>query len=480
VPSTSPSKSPASSSSTRASAPSELAYIAKQVDAVRATFESGRTRSYEWRDSQLGALLTLLTSEEVVIGAALTEDLGKSRLEGWLSELNEVVGAVKFLRKNLKKFMKPERVKTPLNLQPGKSWIQREPLGVALIIAPWNYPLLLSLNPLAGAIAAGNAAVVKPSEVAPATSALIAKLVAKYLDADAIRVIEGGVPETTELLANRFDTIFYTGNGAVGRIVMQAAAKHLTPVTLELGGKSPCIIDEHIDLEVTAKRIVWGKFMNCGQTCVAPDYLLVHERVHDHFVQLLKSTVESFWGAQPETSKDYGRIVNERHLRRLLGLLPGSGELLIGGQADEATRYLAPTILTNVPEDAPVMQDEIFGPILPVLRVGDVEQAIRFINARPKPLALYVFSSNESVQQRVLASTSSGGAAINHVVVHLAVHGLPFGGVGASGMGAYHGKHSFDTFSHRRAVLKKATALDAAIMYPPYTDSKEGWIRRLA
>lgn len=466
-----------------APAPSEahdFAYIAQRVDALRATFESGHTRSYAWRHEQLGALLTLLSSEEAAIGEALQHDLGKPRLEGWLSEVNEVAGAVKFLRKNLKKLMKPERVGTPFALQPGKSWVQREPLGVALVIAPWNYPLLLSLNPVAGAIAAGNAVVLKPSEVAPATSRLLATLVAKYLDTKAITVIEGAVPETTELLAQRFDTIFYTGNGSVGRIVMQAAAKNLTPVTLELGGKSPCFVDEQADLEVAAKRIVWGKFMNCGQTCVAPDYLLVHDRVHDRFVQLLKQTVESFFGAEPESSPDYGRIVNERHLKRLLALLPGSGDVLVGGVADPATRFFAPTILTNVPDDAPVMKDEIFGPILPVLRVADVEQATRFINARPKPLALYVFSSDDRVQERVLSSTSSGGALVNHVVLHLAVHGLPFGGVGPSGMGAYHGKYSVDAFSHRKAVLRKPTAIDPAIMYPPYTDSKKAWLRRLA
>ena len=457
----------------------EFAHIAQQVDALRSVFESGRTRSYEWRSEQLGALLTLLEREQASIAEALAADLGKPRLESWMSEVNEVATSVKFLRKNLKRWMKPERVKTPLPLQPGKSYILREPLGVALIIAPWNYPLLLSLNPLAGALAAGNVAVLKPSEVAPATSALLARLVHQYLDSEAVRVVEGGVPETTELLAARFDTIFYTGNGTVGRIVMQAAAKHLTPVTLELGGKSPCFIDASANLEVAAKRVVWGKFMNCGQTCVAPDYLLVHESVHDRFVGLLKQTIESFFGAQPETSKDYGRIVNERHLRRLLALLPGSGDVVVGGRADEATRFFAPTVLTNVSEDAPIMQDEIFGPILPVLRISDVEQAVRFVNVRPKPLASYVFAADDRVQERFVTATSSGGAIVNHVVLHLAVQGLPFGGVGPSGMGAYHGKHSFDAFSHRKAVLKKPTALDPSIMYPPYTDSKESWLKRL-
>jgi aldehyde dehydrogenase (NAD+) len=470
---------PTSSIHALRSATPALSHIPARVEALRSTFESGHTRSYEWRKQQLQALLAMVERETPAIAEALHQDLGKPRLESWMSESNEVVASVKFMLKNLKRWLKPERVATPLALQPGKSWIQREPLGLALIIAPWNYPLLLSLNPLAGAIAAGNCVLLKPSEVAPATSSLLARIVPQYLDTSAIAVLEGGVPETTEILAQRFDTIFYTGNGIVGRIVMEAAAKHLTPVTLELGGKSPCYIDESADLEVAAKRVVWGKFMNCGQTCVAPDYLLVHERVHDRFTRMVADTVQTFFGATPEVSPDYGRIVNQRHLRRLLALLPGSGNVLVGGRADESSRFFAPTVLTDVPADAPIMRDEIFGPILPVLRVDGVEQAVRFINERPKPLALYVFAGDRAIQERVVGHTSSGGALINHVVVHLAVQGLPFGGVGPSGMGAYHGRHSFDAFSHRKAVLKKPTALDATILYPPYTASKESWLRRL-
>ena len=456
----------------------EFAYIAASTDALRHTFESGRTRSYEWRMEQLAALVRMLQTEEAALLEALAQDLGKPRLEAWTAEINEVAAAAKFLRKKLKKWMRPERVSTPLPLLPGKSWVLREPLGVVLVISPWNYPLLLSLNPLAGALAAGNTVLLKPSEVAPATSAVMARLLPQYLDREAVAVIEGGVAETTALLAQRFDHIFYTGNGAVGRIVMQAAAKHLTPVTLELGGKSPCIIDQQADLEVAAKRIAWAKFVNCGQTCVAPDYLLVHEAVHDRFVALLTETIKSFWGEQPAESADYGRIINVRHHRRLSALLR-DGDVAIGGQVDEASRYIAPTVLTNVAADAPVMQDEIFGPILPVLRISDLGQAIGFINERPKPLALYIFSASDQNQQRVLASTSSGGAVINHAVVHLAVPGLPFGGVGESGTGAYHGKYSFDTFSHRKAVLKKSTAVDPNLIYPPYTQAKEGWLRRL-
>ncbi len=456
----------------------DLGYIAERTAALRSVFESGRTRPYEWRMEQLGALVRMLEIEEKALIEALQKDLGKPHFEGWTAEVNEVAAGTKFLRKKLKKWMRPERVSTPLALQPGKSWVQREPLGVVLVIAPWNYPLLLALNPLAGALAAGNTVVLKPSEVAPETSAVMARLLPQYLDREAVAVIEGGVLETTELLAQRFDHIFYTGNGAVGRIVMTAAAQHLTPVTLELGGKSPCIVDRDVDLEVAARRIAWGKFMNCGQTCVAPDYLLVHEAVHDRFVTQLCETIKSFWGERPQESADYGRIINERHHRRLSALL-NDGEVAIGGEADQEARYIAPTVLTGVSEDASVMQDEIFGPILPVLRVADVEQAIRFVNERPKPLALYVFSRNDESQRRVLAHTSSGSAVVNHAVVQLAVPGLPFGGVGASGMGAYHGPYSFETFSHRKAVLKKSTAIDPNLVYPPYTKAKESWLRRL-
>ncbi|MDB4986588.1 MAG: NAD-dependent aldehyde dehydrogenase [Myxococcaceae bacterium] len=462
----------------QAAAP-DLRYIAAQADALRAAFASGRTRSYEWRMEQLGNLQRMVEENESAIITALQADLKKPSIDAWMGEVHDVAGSVKYLRKNLKKWMRRTRVPTPLPLQPGRSFVQPEPLGVALVIAPWNYPVLLLLNPLAGALAAGNAVMLKPSEVAPATSAAMAQLIRKYLDPQAVSIIEGGVDETTELLAQRWDHIFYTGNGTVGRIVMQAAAKHLTPVTLELGGKSPCIIDEHADLEVTAKRVAWGKFFNCGQTCVAPDYLLVHDKVHDRFVELLAQTVKTFWGERPETSSDYGRIINARHHRRLVGLLAGSGEVVVGGQSDEASLYLAPTVLKNVQPDAPVMSDEIFGPILPVLRVSSVDQAIGFINARPKPLALYVFSASDETQERVLAKTSSGGMVINHSLLHLTVPGLPFGGVGESGMGAYHGKHSFDTFSHRKAVLKKGTMIDPSIMYPPYTESKESWLKRL-
>ncbi|MBM4359171.1 MAG: aldehyde dehydrogenase family protein [Deltaproteobacteria bacterium] len=453
--------------------------VGRLVAQLRDVFESGRTKTYAWRTGQLEALGRMLAENEREILDALRSDVGKPALEAYTAEVAYTAGEAAHARKSLRGWMKPERVSTPVISQPGTSRIHREPLGVALIIGPWNYPFQLVMGPLVGAIAAGNCVVLKPSEVAPAVSALVAKLVPKYLDTDCIAVVEGGVPETTALLEQRFDHIFYTGNGTVGRVVMAAAAKHLTPVTLELGGKSPCIVDRDVDLEVAAKRIAWGKFFNAGQTCVAPDYLLVHESVHDRLLQLLTRTVREFYGADPKASPDFGRIVNARHHQRLMKLLPGSGSVVVGGEGDEAARYLAPTILKDVPPDSPVMAGEIFGPILPVIKVNSIDEAMRFINARPKPLALYVYSTSDQVQQRVLDGTSSGGAVLNHCWLHLAVPGLPFGGVGESGMGAYHGKLSFETFSHRKAVLRKPTSIDPPIMYPPYTDSKEAWLRRL-
>ena len=459
--------------------PQALEHIRATLTQLRATFESGRTRSYAWRARQLEGLIALLVENEARILQVLQDDVGKTQLDAWTAEIADTKTGLVYLQKKLRRYMKPERASTPLAFLPGKSLIVSEPLGVVLVISAWNYPLSLAITPLAGALAAGNCAVVKPSEIAPHTSALLAELLPKYLDAEAVQVIEGGVAETTELLAQRFDHIFYTGSTAVGRVIMTAAAKHLTPVTLELGGKSPCIIDEKTDLAVVARRVAWGKFYTTGQTCIAPDYVLCHAAVHDAFVAQLVATIREFWGEDPKASPDYGRVVNARHYQRLMGLLPGSGNIRCGGSGDEAERYIAPTVLTDVPSDSKVMGEEIFGPILPVLKVDSMEAAIRFINERPKPLALYLFSSDERSYEAFVAGTSSGALVQNHCLMHFAVPGLPFGGVGDSGMGAYHGRHSFDTFSHKKAVLKKPTALDAPIMYPPYNESKKTWIKRL-
>lgn len=453
------------------------------VAALRTAFNAGHTRSAEWRERQLAGLVRLCRERETEIEAALRTDLGKSHFEAYAMEINFTAHEAELARKRLRRWMRPSKVSTSLVAQPGRSRIYHDPLGVVLIIAPWNYPFQLAMAPLIGALAAGNCAVIKPSEVAPATSAVLARLLPDYLDPQAVAVVEGGVPETTALLAERFDHIFYTGNGAVGRVVMTAAAKHLTPVTLELGGKSPTIVDDTVDLAVAARRIAWGKFSNAGQTCVAPDYVLVQRRVHDAFVAELKTCLAEFYGADPQASADFGRIINTRHFDRIQALLNGErarGTVeAVGGSADREDRFIPPTVLTGVLADGPVMADEIFGPVLPVLGYDALEEAIAFINERPKPLALYVFSQKTATQDAILERTSSGGAVINHCVMHLSVAGLPFGGVGESGMGAYHGQHSFDCFSHQKAVLRKPIFIDPSIMYPPFTASKVKWLKRI-
>ena len=448
------------------------------VGALRAHFETGATKSLSWRLSQLDALEHLLMEREQDILDALRADLGKPATEAFGSEIGLPLSELRLTRKRLASWMKPERVRTSLLAMPGRSYIYKEPLGVTLIIAPWNYPFQLVVLPLIGAIAAGNCAVVKPSEISPNVSALLAKWVPMYLDPKAVQVVAGGVPETTALLREKWDHILYTGNGTVGRIVMEAASKHLTPVTLELGGKSPCIVDESADLDMAAKRIVYGKFFNAGQTCVAPDYVLVHNHVHDALVNRMVSTIREFYGDDPKQSPDFARIVNERHHARLTRLLANT-DVVTGGEADLSDRYIAPTILRNVSEDDPVMQEEIFGPILPVISVPSVESAIGFVNRHEKPLALYVFAGDEAAQDRVLSGTSAGGTVLNHVWLHVGVPELPFGGVGESGMGAYHGRQSFETFSHKRSVLKKPTLPDPPILFPPYSARKLRWLKKL-
>ena len=446
------------------------------VAALRGTFEGGLTRPLDWRREQLLAFKRMLEDGEEELLAAMRADLGKPAVEARLTDLSFVAAEIDVMLRHLEAWSRPERVGMPLAQQPGHATIVREPLGVALVIAPWNYPVQLLLVPMAAAIAAGNCVVGKPSEISPATSAAIARLVRRHLDARGVAIVEGGPEETQSLLEQRFDTIFYTGNGRVGRIVMEAAAKHLTPVTLELGGKSPVLVDADADLEVAARRIAWGKFLNAGQTCVAPDYVLVHERVESRLVDALRRTLGTFYGPDPRTSNDYARIVNDRHFERLAGLLAAtSGAVVIGGEQDKAERYLAPTVVTGVPPDDPLMDDELFGPVLPVLRVADMDEAVKYVASRPKPLALYVFSSSKDTVDRVLASTSSGSVGVNLTVQQVAIPALPFGGVGASGMGAYHGRQGFETFSHRRAVLSKPTRIDPPVQYPPYTKLKE-WI----
>jgi len=451
--------------------------IPATVERLRAAFEAGHTRPLEWRRGQLQALERLLGERGDALVEALRADLAKPTLEAWATDVGAVRQEVTLARKRLGRWTRPERVSTPLELRPARSRIVREPLGVVLVIAPWNYPVQLLLAPLVGALAAGNAVVLKPSEVTPHTSAALARAVADYLDPEAVAVVEGGVPETQALLAERFDHIFYTGNGRVGRIVMEAASKHLTPVTLELGGKSPCIVDADVDVDVAARRIAWGKFLNAGQTCVAPDYLLVHEDREDELVAALERTVREFYGDDPRASADYARIVSPHHHERLAKLLDGL-DIAFGGQVDPESRYIAPTVVRNVAGDSPLMREEIFGPILPVLRVPDMKSAVEFVRQGEKPLALYVFTRNSDVEEAVVRGTSSGGVCVNGTLWHLANPAMPFGGVGESGMGAYHGRHTFETFSHRKPVLTKGWRFDPRIMYPPYSRFKTALIKR--
>lgn len=447
---------------------------------LREAFRSGRTRPLEWRLDQLKAIRTLLRDNRSALQAALAKDLGKPAFEALGADIGMPLGEAAVAIRKLRSWTRPQRVGQPLAMRPGRSWVQYDPLGVVLIIAPWNYPVQLCFNPLVAAVAAGNCAVIKPSELTPATSSLIAELVPKYLDTDCIAVVEGAVEETSVLLEQRFDHILYTGNGRVARIVMEAAARNLTPVLLELGGKSPCIVMPDADLDVAARRIAWGKWSNAGQTCTAPDYVLVHHDVRDALVARLTSTITEFYGADPQKSPDYPRIINERHVDRLAGLLQGGVTVAAGGRYDRSERYFAPTVLTGVTPSSPVMQDEIFGPVLPVMTVGSLDEAIAYVNDHDKPLALYVFTKDSKASDRVLAETSSGGACVNATLLHGANHNLPFGGVGPSGMGAYHGHWGFEALSHRKAVTERPTRSDPKVAYPPYSRLKEWLVRTFA
>jgi aldehyde dehydrogenase (NAD+) len=457
--------------------PTAVATIPAIVQRARDAFDSGRTRPLSWRRAQLDGIRKLLEDNSEQLLAALAADLGKPAAEGWVTDIGFTIGEIKLLQKNLRKWTRPEHVSTPIVALPGSSHRVAEPLGVVAIISPWNYPIQLLLSPAAGAIAAGNSVVLKPSEIAPHTSTVITELIQRYLDPDAVQVIEGGVAETTELLAQRFDHIFYTGNGRIGRVVMEAAAKHLTPVTLELGGKSPTIVDATANLRVAARRIAWGKFLNAGQTCIAPDYLLVDKKVASAFIGELRAAIKEFYGDDPKQSGDYARIVNGHHFNRLASMLE-SGSVVIGGETDANTKYIAPTVLADVNVSAPVMQDEIFGPILPMVEIDNVAEAIAFINSKPHPLALYVFSEDDRAIDAVIERTSAGGVTVNGTILHISNPNLPFGGVGESGMGAYHGKSSIDIFQHRKPVLRKSTKVDPSIAYPPYTEKKMKLIRK--
>ena len=445
--------------------------ISQVVATARTAFESGKTRPLAWRKAQLSSMIKMLRDNADEFSAALKQDLGRGPEEAWLYDIGFSITEIELIIKNLKKWTEPRKVSTPLVSMPGSSHRIPQPLGVVLVIAPWNYPIQLLLIPVAGAIAAGNAVVMKPSEVSSATSALLGKLVPQYFDKDAIAIVEGAVPETTQLLAEKFDHIFYTGNGTVGRVVMRAAAENLTPVTLELGGKSPTIVDKSANLAVAGRRIAWAKYVNAGQTCVAPDYVLAHADVADKLVDEIRKSVKEFYGSDPQQSGDFARISSPRHFSRLKAMLT-SGKIAIGGESDEQQRYIAPTVLVDVTASDSVMQEEIFGPILPVLTVQSIDEAINFVNARSHPLALYVFAEDQKVNDKVVASTTSGGVTVNGTIFHMTGPFLPFCGVGESGMGAYHGRAGVDTFQHLKPVLKRSTRVDAPLAYPPYTKRK--------
>jgi aldehyde dehydrogenase (NAD+) len=443
---------------------------------LRRVFAAGRTRALEWRLEQLRAIERLLDEREPEIAAALAEDLGRSPAEAWLGDVASTKAEATYARKHVRRWMRRRRESLPLAQLPGRAWVQYDPLGVVLVIGPWNYPLYLSLAPLVAAVAAGNCAVIKPSELAPATSALLARLLPQYVDAEAVRVVEGDAATTQELLAAGFDHVLFTGGTEVGKKIMAAAAPTLTPVTLELGGKSPVIVTADADIDVAARRIAWVKLLNSGQTCIAPDYVLADHRIVADLVDKIVANVRDFRAGEVDPGL---RIVNQRQFDRLVSLISTTdGKVVTGGRSDGATLRIEPTLIVDPSPTDPVMADEIFGPLLPVLTVESLDQAVQFVNSRPKPLALYVFASGQ-LGRDLIDRIPSGGAVINHVAMHCLVPSLPFGGVGASGMGAYHGKWGFDTLSHRRAVLSKPARPDPRLVYPPYSQRALTIMRRL-
>ncbi|XP_039091362.1 aldehyde dehydrogenase family 3 member B1 isoform X1 [Hyaena hyaena] len=447
--------------------------FADTLQRLREAFSAGRTRPAEFRAAQLQGLGRFLRDHKQLLQEALAQDLHKSAFESEVSEISISQSEINLALRNLRSWMKDEKVPKNLATQLDSAFIRKEPFGLVLIIAPWNYPVNLILVPLVGALAAGNCVVLKPSEFSRSTEKVLADVLPRYLDQSCFAVVLGGPQETGQLLQHKFDYIFFTGSPRVGRIVMSAAAKHLTPVTLELGGKNPCYVDDDCDAQTVANRVAWFRYFNTGQTCVAPDYVLCSPDTQARLLPALQSAITRFYGDDPRGSPNLGRIISQKHFRRLQGLL-GCGRVAIGGQSDEGERYIAPTVLVDVAETEPVMQEEIFGPILPIVNVRSLDEAIDFINRREKPLALYAFSNSKQVVKRVLAETSSGSFCGNDGFMHLTLSSLPFGGVGASGMGNYHGKFSFDTFSHHRACLLRRPGMEKiySIRYPPYSPRK--------
>ncbi len=443
-------------------------------------FNSSATMSYDFRIKQLQNLKKVIKKFEPRITKALNDDLGKPAFETYLSEVGFVLLDLSHSIKDLKKWMKPKRIKTPLILQPASSKIYYSPLGVNLIIAPFNYPFQLAISPLIAAIAAGNTAIIKTSELTPCVSEVVHELIDEAFESEYVAHIEGAVPETTLLLQQQFNHIFFTGSPRVGSIVMSAAAKHLTPVTLELGGKSPCVVEHDANIDIAVKRIVYGKFLNAGQTCVAPDYVMVHKDIKEEFIKALSARVSKTFGEDAATSKDYGRIINQHHLKRLVALIDNS-KVVVGGQYNEEDKFLAPTVMQNVSLHDKVMQEEIFGPILPVLEYNKLDDVFDVVKQLSQyPLSAYIFSEDTKQQEEFINGIQFGGGCINHCLQHLVNFNLPFGGVGNSGMGSYHGFSGFEQFSHKKSILKGVTWFDLfSILYPPYNKIKLSMIRKV-
>jgi acyl-CoA reductase-like NAD-dependent aldehyde dehydrogenase len=450
--------------------------IEDTIKVQRAFFKSGATRSIDERIKQLKSLKAAIKRHEDQVMEALQKDLGKSGFEAYTSEVGFVYEEINHTLKHIRAWAKPTHFATPLVLQPTSSKVLIQPKGLTLVIAPWNYPFQLVMAPLIGSLAAGNCVVVKASEMAKETGRVIGIILAEAFEPCMVANVEGGIPETTKLLEQKWDHIFFTGSIPVGRIVAQAAAKYMTPVTLELGGKSPCIVDQDTNIKVSARRIVWGKFFNTGQTCIAPDYLLVHKAVKEKLVTEMKKALTKFYGEDPKSSVDYGRIINERHFQRLVKLI--KGDVVVGGEHDSEERYIAPTLIDQVSLGDEVMEEEIFGPILPIMTYDKLDEALEVIAARPNPLACYVFTNDPKIAERVEEEVAFGGGCVNNALIHFSNPNLPFGGVGESGTGAYHGRDSFDTFSHKKSLSKTPFAFDLPIKYPPYKN-KVNLIKKL-
>ncbi len=443
-------------------------------------FKTQKTKSLDFRIEQLKKLRAGIEKYESKILAALKMDLGKPEFESYTTEIGFVYYSIEDAIRNLKKWANPTKVRTPIYLFPAKSVVMNEPYGTVLVIGPYNYPFQLLMEPLVGVISAGNCAVLKPSEVSPTVSAIVTEMISTGFDSNYVRSVEGNVETTTALINATFDYMFFTGSVGVGKIVMAAAAKNLVPVTLELGGKSPVIVDESANIKIAAQRIIWGKTLNAGQTCVAPDYLLVHEAIKEELVGEMKKVIQEFFGADPQKSDCFGRIINNKHFNRIKNIIErDSAGIVYGGRYDEETKYIEPTLIEVESWNTASMEDEIFGPVLPFMTYNNLDRAMEDIKKLPKPLALYLFTTNKDVEVKVLNEVSSGGVCINDTITHLANPRLPFGGVGNSGMGSYHGYDSFLTFSHRKSVLKRSSKITINILFPPYNEKKLITVKRV-